>query len=71
MFDPERHKLLNSELKYLYTALTRARVTVWLFDEDQVARAPMFEYFRAKGLVQCLSPEEMGDMQLGAGESRI
>ena len=31
-FDPNLHKLLNSELKQLYTALTRARVNVWMFD---------------------------------------
>jgi hypothetical protein len=31
-FDDKRHRLLESELKYLYVALTRARVNVWIFD---------------------------------------
>ncbi|KAH9496679.1 TPR and ankyrin repeat-containing protein 1 [Bulinus truncatus] len=53
-FDPNQHKLLNSELKHLYTALTRARVNVWIFDEDQEKRAPMFEYFKALKLVKCM-----------------
>ncbi|XP_074641148.1 TPR and ankyrin repeat-containing protein 1-like [Tubulanus polymorphus] len=53
-FDPQKHKVLNSELKYLYTALTRARVNVWIFDEDEELRKPMFEYFQALGLVQCV-----------------
>jgi len=49
--------VLNSELKYLYTALTRARVNVWIFDEDANARAPMFEYFRACHLVEVVTKE--------------
>ena len=56
-FDPDQHKVLNSELKYLYTALTRARVNVWIFDEDANARAPMFEYFRACHLVEIVAHE--------------
>ena len=50
-FNPNRHKILISEFKYLYTALTRARVNVWLFDESEEARAPMFEYFQKRGVV--------------------
>lgn len=55
-FDPNQHKVLNSELKHLYTAVTRARVNVWIFDEDQEARSPMFEYFQALGLVMIVGP---------------
>ena len=54
-FDPEKHKVLNSELKYLYTAITRARVNVWFFDEDEETRAPVFEYFQKRGLVKVVS----------------
>ncbi|XP_059169711.1 TPR and ankyrin repeat-containing protein 1-like [Physella acuta] len=50
-FDPNQHKILSSELKQLYTALTRARANVWIFDEDDKKRAPMFEYFRVRKLV--------------------
>ncbi|CAG5128713.1 unnamed protein product, partial [Candidula unifasciata] len=57
-FDPTQHKILNSELKHLYTAITRARVNVWIFDEDSERRAPMFEYFKARGLVKCMGTEE-------------
>ena len=65
-FDPEKHKVLNSEFKYLYTAITRARVNVWFFDEDKEARTPMFEYFRRLGLVKVVSlmDEERGTGQL-------
>lgn len=64
-FDPDKHKVLNSELKYLYTAITRARVNVWFFDEDKESRAPMFEFFQKRDLVKVVS---MGDNNAGSGE---
>ncbi|KAK3609568.1 hypothetical protein CHS0354_019581 [Potamilus streckersoni] len=60
-FDANQHKVLNSELKHLYTALTRARVNVWIFDADAEKRASMFEYFKARKLVKCLTVEEMDE----------
>ncbi|XP_062604975.1 TPR and ankyrin repeat-containing protein 1-like [Saccostrea cucullata] len=51
-FDPIKHKALNTELKHLYTAVTRARVHVWIFDADKEKRAPMFEYFRARKMAK-------------------
>ena len=62
-FDPEKHKVLNSEFKYLYTAITRARVNVWFFDEDKESRAPVFEYFQRLGLVNVVA---MGDREAGS-----
>ena len=59
-FNPEKHKVLNSEFKYLYTAITRARVNVWFFDEDEEARAPVFEYFRRLKLVNVVTLEDQG-----------
>ena len=50
-FDGDKHKLLNSKLKKLYTAVTRARVNIWIYDEDIKKRAPMFEYFIKQNLV--------------------
>ncbi|XP_052783611.1 TPR and ankyrin repeat-containing protein 1-like [Mya arenaria] len=63
-FNPNQHKVLNSELKHLYTALTRARVNVWIFDEDDDKRAPMFEYFKARKLVKGLEVEEINEKSL-------
>ena len=59
-FNPEKHKVLNSEFKYLYTAITRARVNVWFFDEDKDARAPVFEYFSRLNLVKVVTLEDQG-----------
>lgn len=59
-FDPNQHRVLNLELKHLYTAVTRARINVWIFDEDLDKRAPMFEYFKARNLtrnVTCVEVE--------------
>lgn len=49
-FNSEKHRILNSELKQLYTAVTRARANVWFFDEDEENRRPVFEYFEQLGL---------------------
>ncbi len=57
-FDYNKHKILNSELKQLYTALTRARVNVWIYDEDTLNRAPMFDYFKRSGLVKIMKMEQ-------------
>lgn len=64
-FDPEKHKVLNSEFKFLYTAITRARVNVWLFDEDKESRAPVFEYFQRLGLVKVVA---VGEKKEGSSE---
>ena len=49
-FDEKRDRVLIAELKQLYTAITRARCNVWIFDES-VKREPMFDYFKAHDLV--------------------
>ena len=51
LFEEDKHKILNSELKHLYTAITRARANVWFYDEDEEARRPMFEFFQNLQLV--------------------
>ena len=60
-FDPNQHKILCSELKQLYTALTRARVNVWIYDEDTDKRGPMFEYFKALNLVKPVDITELNE----------
>ena len=50
-FDEKRDRVLIAELKQLYTAITRARCNVWIFDESDVKRKPMFDYFKAHDLV--------------------
>ncbi|KAM8967370.1 TPR and ankyrin repeat-containing protein 1 [Pelodytes ibericus] len=59
--NPEMHKMLNGELKQLYTAITRARVNLWIFDENQEKRAPAFEYFIKGNLVKVVRTDENKD----------
>ncbi|CAM1332256.1 TRANK1 (predicted) [Pycnogonum litorale] len=47
-FDSSENRILVSELKQLYTALTRAKVNVWIFDEDEDKRKWMFNYFERR-----------------------
>ncbi len=55
VFCEHAHQLLCEELKNLYTAITRARVRVIIYDEDVKKRAPIFYYFQRRELVQILS----------------
>lgn len=56
-FYETEHKVLNAELKFLYTAITRARCNLWIYDSDQnrSASAAVFYYFQKRGLVTVLS----------------
>jgi tetratricopeptide (TPR) repeat protein len=47
--------LRTQELKHLYTAITRARVRVIIYDQDIRKRAPMFYYLEKRQLVQTLA----------------
>lgn len=51
-------QMLNGELKQLYTAITRARVNLWIFDEDNDKRAPAFKYFIKREFVQVVKADE-------------
>ncbi|XP_053785696.1 TPR and ankyrin repeat-containing protein 1 isoform X2 [Desmodus rotundus] len=61
MVNPEMHKLLNGELKQLYTAITRARANLWIFDENPEKRAPAFKYFIRRNFVQVVKTDENKD----------
>ncbi|KAM4689014.1 TPR and ankyrin repeat-containing protein 1 [Discoglossus pictus] len=60
--NPEMHKMLNGELKQLYTAVTRARVNLWIFDENLEKRAPAFEYFIKRNFVKVVQTDENKDL---------
>ena len=54
-FNEQAHQILCTELKHLYTAITRARVRVVIYDEDPVNRAPLFYYLEKRGLCESVS----------------
>lgn len=51
-FEERAHKSLNSELKYLYTAITRTKCNLWVYDASETKRLPMFDYWVRRGLVK-------------------
>ncbi len=51
--------LLCEELKQLYTALTRAKNNVIMFDSNMAKRAPFFNYLRRLGMAQYVSRSAM------------
>ncbi|NXY13840.1 TRNK1 protein, partial [Atrichornis clamosus] len=61
-FNVEMYKMLNGELKQLYTAITRARVNLWIFDEDGDKRAPAFKYFIKRKFVKVVKTDEKKDL---------
>ena len=61
-FDAAKHHILCGELKFLYTAITRARHLVVCFDADVVTRQPMLHYWTTKGLITVL--QHMADSAL-------
>lgn len=67
-FNMEQHKMLNSELKLLYTAITRARFKLWIFDDSRDKRAPMFHYFLQRSLVE-YSPYRVGEIDTSVTSS--
>ncbi|XP_019393683.1 PREDICTED: TPR and ankyrin repeat-containing protein 1 isoform X1 [Crocodylus porosus] len=61
-FNAEMYKMLNGELKQLYTAITRARVNLWIFDENRDKRDPAFKYFIRREFVQVVKTDENKDL---------
>ena len=57
-FEETSDRILESELKLLYTAITRAKSNVWIFDDDDNKSIPMFEYFERRKLVKIVQSIE-------------
>lgn len=63
LFDPVLHKSLNAELKYLYTAVTRAKCNLWIYDSNLKARLPMLEYWHKRNAVRLVTAESGVDQK--------
>ena len=58
-FDERQHKSLNPELKYLYTAITRAKCNLWIYDSSAEKRLPVFDYWCKRGLVKVVQVDDV------------
>ena len=50
-FSSDQHKILETELKMLYTAITRARINVFIAETNKDFSRPMFNYFQRRCVV--------------------
>ena len=58
----DKHKQFCSELKHLYTAITRTRTKLWLYDECDEKHQPALYYWQRCGsLVTVVNVEEMSE----------
>jgi len=56
-FEEGKYTILESELKALYCALTRARINIWIVDFDKEKRKPAFRWFIDGGLAHVITKE--------------
>ena len=56
-FNSDQHKILETELKMLYTAITRARVNIFIAETNTDQSRPMFNYFQKRCVVDVLSKD--------------
>ena len=60
-FDERKQKSLNAELKYLYTAITRAKCNLWIYDSDNDKKIPMFDYWHRRGLIEVVQVSDVAN----------
>lgn len=54
-FEEAHHKSLNAELKYLYTAITRAKHHIWIYEDSPPDTLPMLEYWCRRDVIEVAS----------------
>ena len=58
-FDEMKHKQLNSELKHLYTAITRTKSKLWLYESGQKHQPAVYYWQDCHQLVKVVPREEL------------
>ena len=58
-FDASQYKSLNAELKYLYTAITRAKCHLWIYDSNRGKSGPVFDYWIKNSLVEVIQIDDI------------
>ena len=51
----EHHKTLCSELKYLYTVITRAKSHLWIYESSSPSDLPMLDYWHRRGVIKAVT----------------
>ena len=55
VYDKSSHMSLGAEFKYLYTAITRAKCNLWIYDSHVNKCLPIFSYWYKRGLVEVVN----------------
>ena len=63
-----RYTALMSELKHLYTAITRPRKRLIIFDENPAVRKPILEYWLSLGYVKVITQEQFVSLSSATAE---
>ncbi|KAI3888827.1 hypothetical protein MKW92_003170 [Papaver armeniacum] len=69
-FCSSKHKILCSELKQLYVALTRARQRLWIYESMDKFSVPVFDYWKKLGVVQVRHLDESLAQTMRVGSSK-
>ncbi|RZC51570.1 hypothetical protein C5167_019990 [Papaver somniferum] len=69
-FCASKHKILCSELKQLYVALTRARQRLWIYENIDRFSMPIFDYWKKLGVVQVRHLDESLAQTMRVGSSK-
>ncbi|RZC51571.1 hypothetical protein C5167_019991 [Papaver somniferum] len=68
-FCSAKHKILCSELKQLYVALTRAKQRLWVYENIDIFSKPIFDYWKKLGVVQVRQLDESLAQTMRVGSS--
>ena len=66
-----KYSALTSELKHLYTAITRPRKRLIIFDENPDIRKPMLNYWMALDYVQIITKEKLSEEATDQGIKKL
>ncbi|KAI3867923.1 hypothetical protein MKW92_035569 [Papaver armeniacum] len=69
-FCSSKHKILCSELKQLYVALTRARQRLWIYESMDKFSVPVFDYWKKLGVAQVRHLDESLAQSMRVGSSK-
>ncbi|KAI3849020.1 hypothetical protein MKX03_011463 [Papaver bracteatum] len=69
-FCSTKHKILCSELKQLYVALTRAKQRLWIYENVDKFSLPIFDYWKKLGVAQVRHLDESLAQTMRVGSSK-
>ena len=63
-FDEKLHRSFSAELKYLYTAITRAKCNLWIYDANPLKFSPLIYVLLTLGQVSAISLTDISEEEV-------